>query len=99
VREIVGGRVAKGDDPVPALAAVRVARGVGTCTPDKSIEECAELTAQDQIRRMPVLDAAGAICGMVAQADLARKGSQPIAAGLLHQVSEPNVFASAVGGR
>ena len=64
-----------------------------------SIGDCAQLMERHQIRRVPVTDRVGALCGMVSQADIARKGAQPMAAELLEQVSEPNVFASAVGGR
>ena len=75
-----------------------LSRPVITCTPEMSINECAQLMERHQVRRVPVIGGTGAVCGMVSQADLARKGPQPMAAELLEQVSEPNLFASAVGG-
>ena len=98
-RDIVCRLLAKGHDPVHATAKDCMSRPVMTCTPDMSLEDCAQLMERHQIRRAPVIDQSGAICGMIAQADLARKGSPSVAAKMVHHVSEPNLFASAVGGR
>jgi CBS domain-containing protein len=98
-RDIVCRLLAKGHDPLQATAKDCMSRPVIACTPDMSIEECAELMERHQIRRIPVIDRTGAVCGIVSQSDLARSAPRPLAAELVEQISEPNVFASSVGGR
>ena len=51
------------------------------------------------MRRLPVVDANGVCCGIIAQADFARRGTRDTAAEVVEHVSEPNTFASSVGGR
>ena len=63
-----------------------------------SIERSSRLMEQYQLRRLPVVDGDGRICGVVAQADIAKKGPSQIAAEVVQRVSEPNVMASAAGG-
>jgi len=98
-RDIVCRLLAKGHDPLHATTRDCMSRPVITCTPEMSVDECARLMQRHQIRRVPIVDRNGTLVGMVSQADLARRGPQPVAAETLEQVSEPNVFASAVGGR
>ena len=62
------------------------------------VEEASRLMEQYQVRRLPVVDERGVICGMVAQADVAVKGPRQIAAEVVGKVSEPNVMASSAGG-
>jgi CBS domain-containing protein len=73
-RDIVCRLLAKGPDPLEARAKDCMSRPVLTCTPDMSINDCAQLMERHQVRRVPVIDRTGAVCGMVSQADLARKG-------------------------
>jgi CBS-domain-containing membrane protein len=54
---------------------------------------------QYQVRRLPVVDDHGIFCAMVAQADLAIKATRDTTMEVISKVSEPNVFASSVGGR
>jgi CBS-domain-containing membrane protein len=61
---------------------------VVTAKPDMSIDECADLMAQHQIRRLPVVNERGVCCGIVAQADLARKAPPATVANVLEGVSE-----------
>jgi len=98
-RDIVCRLLAKGHDPLKAIAGDCMSRPVITGAPEMTIEDCAQLMERHQVRRIPVVDEAGVLCGMVSQADLARRAPQLTAAEVLEQVSEPNVFASAVGGR
>jgi CBS domain-containing protein len=44
---------------------------VVTCTPDTDAHEAADLMAAHQIRRLPVVNAEGDLCGMCAIGDLA----------------------------
>ena len=51
------------------------------------------------MRRLPVVDDGGIVCGMIAQADVARHANRDTIAEVMEHVSEPNAFASSVGGR
>lgn len=70
-----------------------------TTTPLADVGDCARLMEQYQVRRLPVIDANGYLCGIVSQADFARKGVSGITVEVVEKVSEPNTFASTVGGR
>ena len=62
-------------------------------------EDCGRLMQQYQVRRLPVVDEQGVCCGIVAQADFARRAPRDTTAEVIGHVSEPNTFASSVGGR
>ena len=95
-RDIVCRLVALGDNPVEMTAGDCMSTPVVTTTPDTTVEDCARLMEQYQVRRLPVVDAAGRCCGMVAQADLAIKTPRQMAAEVVERVSEPTGAASAV---
>jgi CBS domain-containing protein len=97
-RDIACRLVAKGKDPTKATAQDCLSTPVITVRPESSIQEAAELMEQYQVRRLPVVDKNGVCCGIVSQADLARKAPRSTSAEVLSKVSEPNVFSSSVGG-
>ena len=47
-----------------------------TCSPDMSIDDCAQMMERHQVRRIPVIDRAGTLCGMVALATEAAVASR-----------------------
>ncbi|HJQ84064.1 MAG TPA: CBS domain-containing protein [Candidatus Binatia bacterium] len=98
-RDIVCRLVAKGRNPLEARAEDCMSAPPITTTPETAVEDCARLMEQYQVRRLPVVDANGVCCGMVAQADLARKAPRDTTIEVVGKVSEPNTFASSVGGR
>ena len=98
-RDIVCRVVAKGHDPLQSRAEEYMSAPVVTTTPDAPIDECVRLMEQFQVRRLPVVDDAGIFCGMLAQADVARHAAPDTIAEVMEHVSEPNAFASSVGGR
>jgi CBS domain-containing protein len=98
-RDIVCRLVAKGKNPLEFRAEDCMSSPAITVRPDTPVEESARLMEQYQVRRLPVVDASGTICGIVSQADLARKGPRDTSIEVVERVSEPNTFASAVGGR
>jgi len=53
------------------------------------VEKCAELMEESRIRRVPVIDGGGMVCGIVSQADIAKHASRRITAELLRDVSQP----------
>jgi CBS domain-containing protein len=98
-RDIVCRAVAKRLNPIELRADDCMSSPVITAEVDTDLGECARLMEQYQVRRLPVVDAAGTCCGMVAQADLATKAPRDTTAEVVEQVSEPNTFASRVGSR
>jgi CBS-domain-containing membrane protein len=53
------------------------------------LEKCAQIMEESKIRRVPVVDGGGMVCGIVSQADIAKHGSRRITAELLRDVSQP----------
>ena len=51
-----------------------------------------------KIRRVPVVDADGCCCGIVALADIALRGKTGVTSEVVKEVSEPTSAASAAGG-
>jgi CBS domain-containing protein len=98
-RDIVCRLVAKGREPTKATAEECMSTPVVTVTPETAIEDCARLMEQYQVRRLPVVAADGTCCAVIAQADLATKGPRDASMEVVSKVSEPNLFASTVGGR
>jgi len=68
-----------------------------TETPDMSVEECSRIMEENKIRRVPVVDADGSCCGIVALADIALHARRSVVAEVVKEVSEPTSAASASG--
>jgi CBS domain-containing protein len=61
-----------------------------TCSPEDDVHEVEETMKRSQIRRVPIIDAAGQLVGIIAQADLARKlGDDEEVGELVEHISEP----------
>ncbi|MCF8566627.1 CBS domain-containing protein [Alicyclobacillus tolerans] len=68
-----------------------------TCTPEMDVHQAAELMSEHQIRRLPVVDSSGNICGMCAIGDLATIHIHVNEAGdALSKISEPSAGQNAV---
>lgn len=74
-RDIACRAVAKGKGPDTPVQEVMSTPAI-TVSPDTDIDECCRIMEANQIRRVPVVDAQGGCCGMVAQADFARRGPE-----------------------
>lgn len=65
------------------------------CTPEADLREVEKIMADNQVRRVPVIDADGCCVGIIAQADLARAAfhgrpvSQNEIAVVVERISEP----------
>ena len=94
-RDIVCRTVAKDKNPLELTAADCMSTSIVTVTPDTSVEECCRIMEEKQIRRVPVVDANGACCGIVALADLAREAKSGVAGEVVKEVSEPSKSTSA----
>ena len=96
-RDIVCRTIALGIDPFGVTVAECMSEPAVTVTPDMSVEECARILEENQIRRVPVVDESGRCCGIVALADIARHARNNITVEVVKEVSEPTASASSVG--
>ena len=96
-RDIVCRTVARGLNPLDLTVADCMSKPCVTVTPDVSIEECSRILEENKIRRVPVVDAGGSCCGIVALADIARLANRNLAVEVVKEVSEPSAASSAAG--
>ncbi len=86
-RDIVCRTVGKGIDPMDMNAGEIMSAPIVAVTPDMSLEECCRVMEENQIRRVPVVDASGACCGIVALADITKYATEKEAGKVLEEVS------------
>ena len=87
-RDIVVKAVAVGRDPKGAVREAMTANPV-TCREDDDVSEAVSRMAERQVRRVPVVDAQGCLCGIIAQADIATRVHQDKTTGeLVEAISE-----------
>lgn len=88
-RDIVLRGVADGVDLTQMQ--VREAMSVGSIhvTEEQTVDEAANLMQQYQVRRLPVVDAAGMVTGIVSLADVAVDAHAGLSGKILKDVSEP----------
>ena len=79
-RDVVVEVVAAGVDPRVLKAGDLLQRPVVTVRDDRSYTDTVRLMTQHGIRRMPVVDASGALTGIVAADDMLRQLAVPLAA-------------------
>ncbi len=96
-RDIVCRTVAQGLNPLDLTVADCMSKPCVTVTADMSIEACSRIMEENKIRRVPVVDADGSCCGIVALADIALHAKRSVAAEIVKEVSEPTSAASAAG--
>lgn len=96
-RDIVCRTVARGLNPLDLTAGDCMTTHCVTVTPEMSVEECCRILEDNKIRRVPVVDAGGCCCGIVALADIALHAKQNATAEVVKEVSEPSAAASAAG--
>jgi CBS domain-containing protein len=87
-RDIVVRSVAENKNPLDLKARDIMTGDIVTVTPAASVEECANLMESRQIRRVAVVDENGALCGMVAQADIAINAPTATTAEVVQEVSK-----------
>lgn len=97
-RDIVCRAVGKGLNPLDLTVADCMTTPCVTVTPEMSVGQCAWLMEDKKIRRVPVVDADGRCCGIVALADIARRGKTGVTAEVVKEVSEPTAAGSAATG-
>mgnify|MGYP003576136867 CR=1 FL=1 len=72
-RDIVLKVVAEGRDPKTTKLTEVMTTDLVTCPPDGDIEETLDLMEDNQVRRIPVVDASGRLVGIISQADIATR--------------------------
>ena len=86
-RDIVVRLVAQGTDPSRATAGDAMSTPCVTVTCETSLRECCDVMESSQIRRVPVVDAKGELCGIVALADIALSGQDAKTVEVVKEVS------------
>ena len=89
-RDIVARLVAQNRNPLEVKARTVMTQPAITVSNAASIEECIRLMEQHQIRRVPVVDEEGCLCGIVSQADIAQHAPKSSTGELVQEVSQPN---------
>lgn len=89
-RDIAIRVVAEGLDGDARVSDVMSTDDIATCAADDEVEEAMETMAAEQVRRIPIVDERGALLGILAQADIVRKGgNRERAERTVQRISEP----------
>jgi CBS domain-containing protein len=89
-RDIVLNVVAAGRDPRGTAVSEVMTSDPASCQEQDSIETVMQQMASRQVRRIPIVDKDGAIIGIVSQADIATRLSNPRETGeVVQAISEP----------
>ena len=86
-RDIVVRVVALGSNPLEGKAGDAMSSPCVTVGCDTSLRDCCDVMESSQIRRVPVIDAKGELCGIVSLADLALSGHDAKTAEVVKEVS------------
>lgn len=87
-RDIVVRVVAKGKNPSAVSAADCMSQPVVVVNEDATLEQVMSVMEENQIRRVPVVDASGCCCGIISQADVAHSASENETGEMLREVSK-----------
>jgi CBS domain-containing protein len=87
-RDIVCRVVAEGQNPSTLTAAAAISTPAVTVTERDSGDEVLRVMEAHQIRRVPVVNQDGELCGIISQADIARNTSRKEAGELVREVSK-----------
>jgi len=82
--------VAEGRDPKSTKIEEVMTRKVVTCHLDDDLQQAMDVMAENQFRRVPVVDNDNRIIGIIAQADVATRLDQPVkTAEMVKDISQP----------
>ena len=87
-RDIAIRVVAEGKDPQTTIVREVATTRFVTIDSDQDLDEALRLMADNQVRRLPVLDQDGKLTGIVAQADIARHASDEQTGEVVEQISK-----------
>lgn len=87
--------VAEERHPVLVKVGEVMTRDLVTCSANDDLDKAIQLMAENQLRRIPVIDEDGAIIGIIAQADIAMKATAAEQTGkVVEEISRPRVAIS-----
>ncbi len=87
-RDIAIRVVAEGKDPQSTTVREVASTDLVTIDPQQDLDEALRLMAKHQVRRLPVVEEDGRLVGVVAQADVARKGDDTKTGQVVQEISE-----------
>jgi len=79
----------KGLNPLSIKAAAVPVDALYHVVQDMSVDECCRLMEEYQVRRLPVVDENGDLCGIVSQADLACHNDESHTGQVVKSISQP----------
>ncbi|BCS31844.1 inosine-5-monophosphate dehydrogenase [Luteitalea sp. TBR-22] len=88
-RDMVLRVLAEGRDARAATAADCMTSPALSLTAEARVSDAVEMMQAHQVRRLPIVDEGGRVCGIVSQADLARATTAELTGDLVRDVSEP----------
>jgi CBS domain-containing protein len=89
-RDIVVKVVADRGDVSRATVRDAMTSNPAYCREDEDVDKAVRLMSDRQVRRMPIVDASGKLCGIIAQADVATRVNRDQTTGeLVEAISEP----------
>ncbi len=86
-RDISIRMVAIGRNPLDATAQDCMSTPCITISADSSLDDCCEAMESAKVRRLPVVDGEGRLCGIVALADIARHANAAATVEVVKEVS------------
>ena len=95
-RDVACRAIAAGRNPADLRALDCMTAPCITVAEDMSLEDCVALMEGNRIRRIVVVNDSGAVCGIVAQADIARRADDGRVAAVVRMISEPTLAASQI---
>lgn len=87
-RDIVCRVVAKGKNPSAVTAGEVMTEPVVCVNEESSLQDVMAVMEENQIRRVPVVDATGCCCGIISQADVAMNARDGQVGELVREVSK-----------
>ena len=91
-RDIVIRVVAKGKNPCHVTAGECMTEPVVVVNEDTSLDDVMSVMEENQIRRVPVVDATGCCCGIISQADVARCADKTETGEMVREVSKDSAL-------
>jgi CBS domain-containing protein len=88
-RDLCCSVVAHGLDPKTTTIEKFMTLNPVICREEEDVENCERLMQEHQIRRIPIVDAEGAVIGIVAQADVALKDKPERVSKTVAEISKP----------
>ena len=87
-RDIAIRVVAEGKDPQSTPVREVASKNLVTVDPQQDLDEALRLMAQHKVRRLAVVEEDGRLVGVLAQADVARKGDDAQTGQVVQEISE-----------